>query len=62
MDGRSSGTMRPHPQGDDGLTVNQLVISLAALLLLGGLWTVFSKKERSPQPQSSLIEQPSLNG
>ena len=54
--------MRRRPGVDDGFTVNQLVISLVVLLLLGGLWTVFSNREQSDRPQTSLIMGSSPNG
>ena len=54
--------MRRRPGIDDGLTVNQLVISLVMVLLLGGLWTAFSNRQQSDRPQSSLIMGSSPNG
>ena len=54
--------MQRRPGVDDGLTLNQLVMSLVVVLLLGGLWTAFSNQEQTNQPQSSLIKGTSANG
>lgn len=54
--------MQRRPGVDDGLTLNQLVMSLVVLLLLGGLWTAFSNQEQTNQPQSSLIKGISSDG
>jgi hypothetical protein len=62
MDARSRETMRRSAGHNDGLTVSQLVISLALLLLLGGIWMAISNQQRSSQPQSSLIAVPRLIG